>query len=66
MEESDRSASLLKTARSLIPISALLGDNIHIGIFSRLPARSATDAAPSPRFGLRWSCSVEPCRGWKG
>jgi hypothetical protein len=30
MEESDRSASLLKTARSLIPISALLGDSIHI------------------------------------
>ena len=28
---------MLKTARSLSRISLLLGDSIHIGIFSRLP-----------------------------
>ena len=43
-----------------ILISAQSGDSIQTGIFSRLPAGSMTQTAPSPRFGLRRICRVAP------
>jgi len=44
---------LLRCGRSAIFISEQSGNNIHTGIFSRLPVGSMTETAPSPRFGLR-------------
>ena len=52
-EARDRRACLLRCGRCEIVISAHSGNSIQMGIFSRLPAGSMTQTAPSPRFGLR-------------
>ena len=46
--------------RVQILISAHSGNSIQTGIFSRLPAGSMTQTAPSPRFGLRRIWRVAP------
>jgi hypothetical protein len=43
-----------------IVISAHSGSSIQMGIFSRLPAGSMTQTAPSPRSGLRRIRRVTP------
>jgi len=59
-EVRDRRALLLKCGRSVILISAQSGNSIQTGIFSRFPAGSMTETAPSPRFGLRRICRATP------
>ena len=49
-----------RRGRCEIVISAHSGNSIQMGIFSRLPAGSMTQTAPSPRFGLRRIRRVTP------
>jgi hypothetical protein len=53
-------ASLPRCGRREILIPAHSGNSIQTGIFSRLPAGSMTQTAPSPRFGLRRIWRVAP------
>ena len=59
-EARDRRASLPRCGRREILISAHSGNSIQTGIFSRLPAGSITQTAPSPRFSLRRIWRVAP------
>jgi hypothetical protein len=59
-EARDRRACLLRYGCAEILISAHSGNSIQTGIFSRFPAGSMTQTAPSLRFGLRRICRVAP------
>lgn len=48
-----KSASRLRSACSVVWMFAAADESIHTGIFSRLPAASTTETAPSLRLGLR-------------